>query len=234
MNFAELLILILLVIFVFPYLVFLCKRIVMAFKLRRTCRREGYELHPAHPFWFWGRNNSSKIDCVLVHRDKKRVYPVKLYGSVHRLQNLYFIENTEWEQTVRIRRVIPVAGRFASFFSPQLTETATAFGGGINHIHESKPKKRNFPNYWEGHEHDFENRIFPILLFCPVPLNVMEARLVPLKHSTVERLSIGEKREDTTIKSQVRYDSELLHEKEYVFGTKGFLAELKYPHLGES
>ena len=201
----------------------------MAVRLRRTARANGWTFTPARPLWLFAPNGGTAQDCRIEGEcaGRPRVYAVKLWASLFRMQNAYFIGDDP--QSVRYKRIIPLAGRFGGKYGWELNEIAEGTGGGISMVTESREKKRDPVDYWgdvpgEG--------IIPVLLFCPAPLNVAEARVVPLTHSTAERLPMFTKPADTTLAVRRLFDGDLLHEREYVFGTEAFLSELRYPHVG--
>ena len=213
-----------------PYLRCAGKRIVLAAKLKRTAGRCGWTLRHPRFLWFLAPNRGTSPDCLLEGESdgERRIYSVKLWASVRRMQNLYFIGTDPG--TVRTRRVVPLAGRFASKFDPDLEELPEGTGGGINMILESREKARDPVDYWTpagGGPY-----VIPVLLFCPAPLNVMEARVVPLIHSTVERRPMFTKAAETTLSVRRLFDGDLLHEREFIFGTQAFLSELAHPHIG--
>jgi hypothetical protein len=215
---------------ILPWIVCLFKRLKMAAKLRMAAKSNGWTLRPLHPLWFLGTNGTSVPDCLFegTAGGRRRIYSVKLWASLCRMQNAYFIGTDP--QTVRYRRIVPLAGRFAGKYDWELNEIAEGTGGGINLLRESREKKREPVDY--RYRCGGGAEVIPVLLFCPAPLNVAEARVVPLTHTTVERLPMFTKAAETTLETRRLFDGDLLHEREYVFGTEAFLGELKYPHIG--
>ncbi len=217
-------------ILLWPWLRCLLRRIVMAAKLRRTAAGNGWTLKPARLLWFLSPNGGTRADCFIRGKteDGERVYSIKLWASLFRMQNAYFIGSDPG--TVRYKRIVPLAGRFGGKYGWELNEIAEGTGGGINMVTESREKKRPAVDYWSGAGGAYE--VIPVLLFCPAPLNVAEARIVPLTHSTVERLPMFTRPADTTLSVRRLFDGDLLHEREFVFGTEAFLSELRHPHVG--
>jgi len=218
------------ILLLFPWVRCFFRRAVMAVRLRRRARANGWTFTPARPLWFLAANSGTSPDCFLEGEaaGKKRIYSVKLWASLRRMQNVYFIGADPG--TVRTRRVVPLAGRFASKFDSDLEEIVEGTGGGINLILESREKRRDPVDYWTragGGPY-----VIPVLLFCPAPLNVMESRVVPLSHSTVERLPMFTKAAETTLATRRLFDGDLLHGREYIFGTEAFCSELAHPHVG--
>lgn len=213
-----------------PWLRCLLRRSVMAVKLQRASRADGWTLVPARFLWFLSPNRGTSPDCVIRKETERgeRVYAVKLWASLFRMQNAYFVGSDP--QTVRYKRIIPLAGRFGGKYGWELNEIAEGTGGGINMVTESREKKRPAVDYFSGIDGACE--VIPVLLFCPAPLNVAEARIVPLTHSTAERLPMFTKPAETTLSVRRLFDGDLLHEREYVFATEAFLSELRYPHIG--
>ncbi len=216
---------------ILPWIVCLFKRLKMAAKLRMAAKSNGWTLRPLHPLWFLGTNGGTVPDCEFEGEagGRRRIYSVKLWASLYRMQNAYFIGTDP--QTVRYRRVIPLAGRFAGQYGQDLEEIPLGTGGGINMIRNSSEKKRLPVDYRSACGNGGE--VIQVLLFCPAPLNVMEARKIPLTHTTVERLPMFTKAEETTLSTRPCYDGDLLHGAEFVFGTEGFIAELKYSCIGK-
>ena len=213
-----------------PWIRCFFKRIVMAVKLRDAAKKNGWTFRPARPLWFLAPNGGTEADCFFEGQAGRgrRVYSVKLWASLFRMQNAYFIG--EDPQTVRYKRIVPLAGRFGGKYGWELNEIAEGTGGGISMVTESREKKRLPVDYRTGAENGED--VFPVLLFCPAPLNVAEARVVPLTHSTMERLPMFTKPADTTLAVRRLFDGDLLHEREYVFGTEAFCSELRHPHIG--
>ena len=218
---------------ILPRAIWLFKRLTMALKLTVAAKRNGWTLRPLHPLWFFGLNVGTLPDFALTGTadGRERVYSVKLWASLHRMQNAYFIGSDP--QFVRYRRVIPLAGRFAGKFAQDLEEIPDGTGGGINLIRESREKERRPVAYAALPDGMDRQQIIPVLLFCPAPLNIMEAKRIPLAHTTVERQPMFSKPAETTLTVRPCFDGDLLHETEYVFGTKGFLSELKYSCIGK-
>ena len=219
------------ILLLFPWIRCFFRRAVMAVRLRRRARANGWTFTPARPLWFLAPNSGTSPDCFFRKETERgtRVYSVKLWASLFRMQNAYFIGDDP--QTVKYRRIVPLAGRFGGKYGWELDEIAEDTGGGINMITESRERTREAVDYRAGAGEGAD--VFPILLFCPAPLNVAEARVVPLSHTTVERPPMFTKLPETTLRTRRLFDGDLLHEREYVYGTAAFLSELKYPHLGE-
>ena len=215
-----------------PWIRFVFRRIVMAAKIRRTARANGWTFTPARPLWLFAPNGGTAPDCRIEGEcaGRPRVYAVKLWASVRKMQNVYFIGSDP--QSVRCRRIIPLAGRFASRFDWNMGELTDGTGGGVNLIRESREKPRAAVDYYTDAAGRFRPETVPVLLFCPAPLNVAEGRVVPLTHTTVERLPMFSKPAETTVTVRRLFDGELLHEREYVFGTEAFCSELRHPHIG--
>ena len=213
-----------------PWIRCFFKRIVMAVKLRDAAKKNGWTFRPARPLWFLAPNGGTEADCFLEGQAgrERRVYSVKLWASLFRMQNAYFIGGDP--QSVRYKRIVPLAGRFGGKYGWELNETAEETGGGISMVVGSREKKRKLVDYLSrcGGSPD----VIPVLLFCPAPLNVAQSRVIPLTHTTVERLPMFTKAEETTIESKRLFDGDLLHGREYIFGTEAFLSELRYPHIG--
>ena len=218
-----------LVLCLIPWIRVFFRRIVMAAKLRRTARANGWTLRALHPLWFLGPNGGTVPDCAFegTAGGRHRIYSVKLWASLSRMQNAYFTGSDP--QTVRYKRIVPLAGRFAGRYDWELNAIAEGTGGGISAVRESREKTREPVDYQSLCGNGCE--VIPVLLFCPAPLNVAEGRIVPLTHTTVERLPMFTKAAETTVETKRLFDGDLLCGREYVFGTEAFLSELKYPHI---
>lgn len=223
---------VLLIVLIWPWLRCGGKRIVMAVRLARAARKNGWTRIPARPLWFFASNLGARPDIYFEKRTEavRRIYAVKLWASLYRMQNAYFVGPDPGK--VRYRRVIPLAGRFATKFDWGLEELTEGTGGGINLIRETRDKPRPDIDYWTAADGGTLSGVIPVLLFCPAPLNVGEAKVVPLTHTTVERTPMFEKKAETTLVTRRLFDGDLLHEREYVFATRAFCTELAYPTIG--
>ena len=77
-----------------PYLRCLVKRVILAGKLRRVCRKKSLTLHPAHSLWFLGGKGAGRCDCYI--ETPTEVYAVKLFGMPRRPTVLLFRENGDY------------------------------------------------------------------------------------------------------------------------------------------
>ena len=102
----------LLLIFTFPYLRCLAKRLVLVCRLRRCCRRAGAEICPVHRLWFLGGKRGDACDFYVVTASE--VYAVKLFGLPRRRVILILTERGDW----RIRSFIAHTAHFASVCFP--------------------------------------------------------------------------------------------------------------------
>ena len=85
----------------FPFLRIGVKRLILAAKLRNVCRREGFALMPAHPFWMFGRRDGAKCDAYVV--TKETVLCVKLFD----VPNNHFTLLLNDDRTYCFRRNVP-------------------------------------------------------------------------------------------------------------------------------
>ena len=220
------------ILFFLPRLLTLFRRIRMAVRLRAAAKKNVYTLRPLHPLWFFGTNSGTSPDVLFekTENGERRIYSVKLWASGRKMQNIVFIGTDP--QTVQVRRIIPLAGRFGTWMDWDFNPITDGTGGGINWLRETRPKKREPVDYWTPAGTSYG--VIPVLLFCPAPMNVAEARVVRLSHTTVERQPMYTKAPETTLEKRRLFDGDLLHEREYVFGTRAFITELTYPTVGRS
>lgn len=213
-----------LAVLLWPLLVCGVKRIRMAFRLRRACRREGHRLVPLKPFWFWGLNFSARPDFLVRTKDGRVVYTVKLFGVLRRLSNLYFVKTTDGRIECFERRVVPLSGRFSTMLDEDLRPMPGSVSG-VNYVYDTRRRVRREVDYASPTE---DERIvnIPVLLVNPAPLAVRAAEEIPAEHWTVERTPMFTKKEDFRLESRTVYDGELMHNAETVFGTSGFIREL--------
>ena len=77
-----------------PYIRCFLKRIAMAVKLYRLCKRRGFRLYGAHLFWIFSSKHSLHCDFYVETRDE--VFSVKLFGTLRRGHTLIFTKTGEW------------------------------------------------------------------------------------------------------------------------------------------
>ena len=77
-----------------PYLRCLVKRMILASKLCRLCRRNHLTLHKTHPLWFLGGKRGRRCDCYI--ETPSEVYAVKLFGMPRRLTVLLLKSNGQY------------------------------------------------------------------------------------------------------------------------------------------
>lgn len=131
----------------------LIKRIRMAWKIKKCCRKMGYTLTRVESIL--SLNRSERITFQI--EKGNTVFLVKLFGSLHKLETFYL--NTDG--TYHVERFIPlIVGR----------------GGSVSHTKVGK--KHPFPeiDWFNGEAEDYGKRYIPILLFCPVPMEVRVVR----------------------------------------------------------
>lgn len=144
-------------------------RIKSYLKIQRSCRANNFTLTPAHALPFLSHNRSSCVDFYLRANDNSRVYCVKMFGSLHRLQTLYFVDGSRylWEQK------IPLAGRNVH---------------ALVHTHVSRLHRRPPIDFAGTFDASFAGQKIPVLLLCPAPMAVRKSAVVLERHSTMERL----------------------------------------------
>ncbi len=141
---------VLFLIFVFPYLRCFCKRLTLASKLHRACRRSGAAFFPARRLWFLGGKGGENCDFYIT--TTAEVYAVKLFGLPRRRVVLIFTERGEW----RIRSFIAHTAHFASVCFPI---------EGKPHPMPQYNFRHRYREAWEGRAHR------PILLVHPVAMD---------------------------------------------------------------
>jgi len=82
------------VVLLYPYVRCFVKRIVMAKKLKKMCRTNGFSLYPTHPFWMLGRRGGACCDFYVETEEK--ILSVKLFGVPRRSLMLVFTEDGKY------------------------------------------------------------------------------------------------------------------------------------------
>lgn len=77
--------------FVHPYERCLRKRIVCYEKLKRLCKSKGFSMQGNHLFWLLGSRNGKRFDLYI--ETPTNILGVKLFGVVHHLRTLVFVED---------------------------------------------------------------------------------------------------------------------------------------------
>ena len=107
---------------VYPYVKIFFKRLILFFKLKRLCKRNGFTLVKNKIFWFLGRNGSSKYDFFI--ETKEKIFKVKLFSVKYKVSFLFFrsdsIYYTERYITPVPRVFIPITSLKKRF--PEITE----------------------------------------------------------------------------------------------------------------
>ncbi len=226
MNFWLTLAVLVFLLLLLPYVRFVFIRTKSYLKIRRACRENGFTLTPAHALPFLSHNRSSVADFTVRANDNSRVYCVKMFGALRRLQTLYFVDDNRylWE------RKIPLAGRNML---------------ALVHTHTSRLHKHPTVDYVGDFDVTSVGRVIPVLLLCPAPMAVRRSKQILERHSTMERPTMFTPRKEfeyTVAGTQQRkgavmdifdalgstdaiYDGEWVT-GEYVFGTSAFCAEL--------
>ncbi len=157
-----------LALFLFTYVRFVFIRAKSYVKIGRACRANGFTLTPAHALPFLSHNRAACADFYVRANDGSRVYCVKMFGALRRLQTLYFVDGGRylWEQK------IPLAGRNVH---------------ALVHTRVSRLHKRPTIDFSGGAGADFAGREIPVILLCPAPMSVRTSTLVLERHSTMER-----------------------------------------------
>lgn len=206
----------------FPYVRFGVRRIRFAVKMRKACRDNGFTFRPAHPLWLFDPNNCGRASFYAVSESDSRLYAVSLFGALHRLETLTFIDGKRY----RWERAIPVIGRGV------VQDDGGSLLGAVIHRHETRIRKLQPVDYYFRLPDTVSSgrTVLPVVIGNPVPLHVMRAREVWTEHSTVERLAIGEKKKETRLDSREIYDGDLIFDA-YLFSGEGFRRELYHSCL---
>ncbi len=159
---------IVLVLFLFTYVRVLFIRIKSYLKIKRACRANGFTLTPAHALPFLSHNRAACADFTVRANDGSRVYCVKMFGALRRLQTFYFVDTDRylWEQK------IPLAGRNVH---------------ALVHTRVSRLHKRPQIDFAGDVDTSSAGRVIPVLLLCPAPMSVRSSTIVLERHSTMER-----------------------------------------------
>jgi hypothetical protein len=94
MDFWYALIGIIAFIVLFPYIRCVFKRLTCMGKIKKLCRRKGYQTHETHPFWFLGNKHQKKCDLYI--ETANEVFAIKLFGMPRRRTVLLFKQNGEY------------------------------------------------------------------------------------------------------------------------------------------
>ena len=73
------------------YLRFLIKRILFFFRLRRTCKKNGYRILPCKKMWLLGSRKDTRCDFHIV--SDKEVLSIKFFDAPIKMCNLHFHES---------------------------------------------------------------------------------------------------------------------------------------------
>ncbi len=83
-----------LLIFAIFFLTFVFKRLVLYVKIKRLCLKNGYILHRAHAFAFFGRRKGGYFDFYIEREED--ILAVKLFFVPFKLTSVYFCESEEY------------------------------------------------------------------------------------------------------------------------------------------
>ncbi len=91
MKFVLFLFAIAIVVLILFYLRFLIKRILFFFRLRRTCKKNGYRILPCKKMWLLGSRKDTRCDFHIV--SDKEVLSIKFFDAPIKMCDLHFHEN---------------------------------------------------------------------------------------------------------------------------------------------
>lgn len=78
----------------YPYVRCLWKRLGCYKKLKGACKAKGFLLRGNHRFWLLSGRDGGKFDLFI--ETPTEVYGIKLFGVVHHLRTLVFVENSAY------------------------------------------------------------------------------------------------------------------------------------------
>ncbi len=134
-----------------PALRCLVKRLILASKLCRLCKRNGYTLFKAHPLWLLGGKRGRRCDCYI--ETPSEVYAVKLFGMPRRMTVLVIRANGEY-----------FIRRFIVLFS---------FGQGIRFPINGKPRPMPHFDFRFRYRNEWEIKTpHNVLLVHPVSMEI--------------------------------------------------------------
>lgn len=83
-----------LLIVLITFIRFFIKRLFLYVKIKRRCKRKGYELVGMHCFWFLGNRNRKSADFYIKAKDT--VFSIKLFGSIRKNVKIIVKENGDY------------------------------------------------------------------------------------------------------------------------------------------
>lgn len=141
-----------LLILAYPYLRIFVKRLVLLYKLKSVCRKNGFVLHRAHTLAIFGTRNGSICDLYI--ETSAEVFAVKLFAMGRHKTVLIFKENGQY-----------FVRSFLAFVSN--------IGGAVRFPINSRPKQLPSYNFRYGYKNDWEIKTpRNILLINPVCLEM--------------------------------------------------------------
>lgn len=123
------------VILLAPRVRWLGKRIVLAVRLKRVCKKQQFSLHGAHAFWFLGGRGARRCDVYI--ETPTQVYAVKLFGVGRRRAVLVFKEN-------------------GTYFVRHFLALLSNFGQAVRFPIESKPRRLIAYDFRVGYRDEWE------------------------------------------------------------------------------
>lgn len=145
----------------FPYIRCFFKRLKCAGKIKRLCRRKGYNIHATHPLWFLGSKHTNQCDLYI--ETENEIFAIKMFGMPRRLSILILKENGEYF----IRSYIALV----------------SYGGSIRFPVNGKPKPMSAYDFRYKYKNEWEIKTpRRVLLVNPVS---MEFRRQPQHGSEV-------------------------------------------------
>lgn len=135
----------------YRYLRIFIKRMILAIRIKHTCRKEKLTFKKGHFLWALGLNRSRKCDFYI--EDKSTVYVVKLFAAPKRVSHLYFTDDGKY---------------FFNYFYGM----KAGVGAAITHTHTTKTKA--LPDVDFGY--DLSKPVRKILLVNPSSMDVIKKR----------------------------------------------------------
>lgn len=155
MDFWIFLLVIIALIFGYPFIRSFVKRLVCFFKIKKICKKKKYVLHKTHTLWFLGRKNGKNCDCYI--ETPTQIFSIKFYGVIRRRKTLIVLEGG----TYYFRRFLWLASRYGIRAVILFLST------------DGKPKKMQEYNFNYKFKEEWKNKnIRKIFFVNPVPLEI--------------------------------------------------------------
>lgn len=212
MEFYTIAVSIVLFVLLIPYIRFVIIRIGAEMKIKRSCKENGYSFHAAHPFPFLFPNNTGCVDFYVRSDEKRKVYCVKLFGSLRKRQTLYFIDGDKYQFVDESDRLVnlPVMPVF-------------------KWTRDTPLRKLRPIDYTAGlGDSAYTLHCIPVIMVCPVSFYVKRARTeMQINDTTMRPSYLFEKHKPIEYKAKGVnvYEGDAIHDA-YLFTSSSFVREL--------